>query len=225
MATLRRFSVLIATALVLLAAAPHRSEARCAISHLGVEALTPLSDPLPRGADIVIALRPNGNARANAEIGSVTIGTEGMAGGNLVMATPLAPGLARISLTGMSPGRHSLRGLGDDPIPFTIGTAALPPAPRAPRVESITVVERGRIGTSVRGVIDAAGAIAFVIERGGDAIAYGLPGPSGADLLPFGRCSRRPDGFRALRAGESVTLRAVDAFGRLSSPSAPITAR
>src|SRR5690606_18933831 len=93
MATLRKICLLIATLLVLLAAWPSEGEARCAIQRLALQPLTPTGDPLPRGADIVIALRPSGFPRTNAVIGSVTIGTEGMAGGNLVVATPLAPGL------------------------------------------------------------------------------------------------------------------------------------
>lgn len=225
MATLCKTGVPIATVLLLLAAWPSEGEARCAISYLGVETLTPLSDPLPVGADIVIALRPSQRGRANTEFGSVTIGTEGMAGGNLVMATALAPGLARVSLSGMPPSRHTLRGLGDREIPFTIDTRPLPSAPRAPRVSSITVTSHGRGRISVSGAIDAPGAVAFVVEEGGRAIAYGLPVPGGADLLPFGRCSRQPDNFRAIRSGESVSVRAVDAFGRLSSPSAAVTAR
>jgi hypothetical protein len=227
MATLCKTGVPIATVLLLLAAWPSEGEARCAISYLGVETLTPLDDALPRGADIVIALRPSRLPRTNAVIGSVTIGTEGMAGGALVLATPLAPGLARVSLSGMPPGRHTLRGLGDTEIPFTIGDGPLPPAPRAPQVSSITVENRGRLGTSVSGALDAPGAVAFVVEEGGRAIAYGLPAQARgrADLLPFGRCSARPEGLRAIRSGESVTLRAVDAFGRLSSPSAVVTAR
>jgi hypothetical protein len=220
---IRKTSVLIATVLVLLAAAPHESEARCAAPRLAVEPLTPLADPLPRGADIVIALRPGG--RGSTDIGSVTIGTEGMAGGNLVLAAPLAPGLARVALTGMPPGRHALRGLGDREIPFTIDARPLPSPQRAPQLSSITVAQRGRRGTSVSGVIDAPGAIAFVIEVSGRAIAYGLPAPGGANLMPFSRCSSLPDGFRAIRSGESVTVRAVDAFGRVSSPSAAVTAR
>ncbi len=223
--TLTRLAIMLTAICVALAAAPAATRARCAIQRLGIEPLTPLSQPLPVGAGIVLALRP-GSHDTDAQLGAVTIGTVGMGGGGLVMTTPLAPGLAVASLAGMPPGRHTLRGIGPTEIPFTIDARALPAPPAAPRVASITVTERGRAGTSVSGDVSAPGAVALTLEVGGTHIGYGLVPPRGpADLHPFGRCASPPSSYRIARRGESIVVRAVDAYGRLSPPAPAVVAR
>lgn len=219
-----------AVAALALALAPAPAGARCAMRGLVVEVLTPLDRPIPRAAGILIALRPSSGTRAEvAPIGSATVGTPGEAGGTIVLAETLAPGLYRIPLASITPGPHTLRGVVAGELAFTVATAPPAAPPPAPALTSVTVEARGRAGTRATASLARAAppaAIGLVVHAGGRAIAYApLAHRSAPSLTAFGRCDRVPDGARSPAQGDSITLRFVDAHGQLSPASPPVVAR
>ena len=223
---------LLAGALVL-GAFDGRAQARCAPSGLVVRLLTPSGTPVERA--FVIGLVRGQQSRLDAMPSDLAIarGEERIA----LRLEPIAPGLARATVASApSAGTWQLVGTGvAEPAAIVFAAGSTTPPPSPPVVSSLTfahLADASRRGPSQDRVTVQlfrpipAGVVAVTVARSPSDGAW-VPVVAGATavLTPTaGRCETRPEGYRALPAGTSVSVGFVDGTGRVTA-ARPATIR
>lgn len=217
---------------VALAVVP-RASAICAVTEAGDTLITPAAAFLPRDGGILVGWEnaPE-NKPANQSISwTVTTGTKPV---DLVRET-LAPGLivlrppADTDVLRISTGTTELARYTRDPN----AAAFTPGAPKASKLVMTSQPARydgwyRTVTTTLAAPVpgDAVAMITYATRKKKRvAISFALVVPGNDTAIAFadpGRCSFNPPGMVPPKAGEKVTLVWVDAFGRLSKPSAPI---
>lgn len=143
----------------------------------------------------------------------------------------LAPGLvvAR-SAAAVRAGTHTLTGLAS-PISVTIAATSSSSALAAPDVVSIALGAREHLA-NVEAELRTpppSGAVAVVVALEGTPIGWDVIDAGASTIVEVAHQNLCgvfiPDGYRLPSAGEVVTIAWVDAAGRLSPPSSPITVR
>jgi hypothetical protein len=224
-------------ALVLLAAA-RIARADCAISELGPELLTRAGAKIPADGGILVGWNASTDRKTPSKGDPSQQSYKASAHGKSVslVSASLAPGLTVYRPRPALVGALSVKALVD--VTFDKGKGAALPAPD---VTAVALTEgKARYGVAyttataaVAAVPDAA--VALVIYATADdehvPISFGRPAhdKTGATTVVVFEgahdCETLPPAMRAPVAGDEVELAWVDAFGRLSPLSKPVTAR
>lgn len=217
---------------VALVAVP-RASALCAVSEAGDALVSPVASVLPGDGAILVGWRSFLESKSSNQSTSWTVASGGKP--IAIVRERLAPGLlvlrpaAGTELITVSSGTNELGRYTRDPK----APAFAPEPPRATKLEMTSSPARYnnwyRTVTATLAApvpADAVVMITYAIRKKKRvAISFHHVEPGRDIAVAFadpGRCSFNPAGMEPPKAGEKVTLVWVDAFGRLSKPSAPI---
>lgn len=204
-----------------LTAAASRADADCALSGLVATPVTSTSKSLPKDGGIVIAAL--NNTRGTLESGDAAMKHAFKIEGGTTVS--LAPGLAVIRVTKAG---NLVDAAGKTVVAVTAMPKPLMPLP-APEVKLVEAEARhGRRGIeNVFVSIDnlSSAMLAVVIADGkGVPRSFGLVNGQPIRVAAYHQhdCLALPNGTQPTKLGDTVTVRYVDSYGRLSPASKPI---